>query len=126
MCGSSGHFTQGCPHHEAFSQWHQDQANSKWARESSQLAPGSVNTKPEVNVHMIGWVQNPLLDAGGPILLWIRPETLVELTVEGRNVNTLVNSGSKVNMITPALVCQYGFPVLPLEDLMDYPLNLVG
>ena len=75
---------------------------------------------------MVGWVQNPLLDAGGPILHWIRPETLVELTMEGRNVNTLVNSGSQVNMITPALVCQYGFPVLPLEDLMDYPLNLMG
>ena len=26
----------------------------------------------------------------------------------------------------PALVQQYGFPVLPLEDLVDYPLNLVG
>ena len=29
-------------------------------------------------------------------------------------------------MITPTLVQQYGFPVLPLEDLMDYPLNLMG
>ena len=35
-------------------------------------------------------------------------------------------SGSQVNTITPALVQQYGFPVLPLEDLVDYPLNLVG
>ena len=26
----------------------------------------------------------------------------------------------------PTLVQQYGFPVLPLEDLVDYPLNLVG
>ena len=26
----------------------------------------------------------------------------------------------------PALVQQCGFPVLPLEDLMDYPVNLVG
>ena len=31
-----------------------------------------------------------------------------------------------MNTITPALVQQYGFPVLPLEDLVDYPLNLVG
>ena len=51
---------------------------------------------------------------------------LVDLTIEGRNVNTLADSGSQVNMITPALVQQYAFPVLPLEDLMDYPLNLVG
>ena len=51
---------------------------------------------------------------------------LVELTVEGRDFNTLADSGSQVNMITPALVQRYGFPILPLEDLMDYPLNLVG
>ena len=51
---------------------------------------------------------------------------LVELTIEGRNFNALADSGSQVNTITPALVQQYGFPVLPLEDLMDYPLNLVG
>ena len=57
---------------------------------------------------------------------WIRPETLVELTIEGRNVNALTNSGSQVNTIMPTLVQQYGFPVLPLEDLVDYPLNLVG
>ena len=57
---------------------------------------------------------------------WIRPEMLVELTMEGKNFNDLVDSGSQMNMITPALVQQYGFPVLPLEDLVDYPLNLVG
>ena len=51
---------------------------------------------------------------------------LVELTAEGRNFNAQVDSGSQVNTITPTLVQQYGFPVLPLEDLMDYPLNLVG
>ena len=75
---------------------------------------------------MIGRIQNPQLEAGGPTSHWIGPEMLVELTVEGRNFNALVDSGSKVNTITPALVQQYGFPVLPLEDLMDYPLNLVG
>ena len=75
---------------------------------------------------MIGWIQNPLLEAGEPTLHWIRPEMLVDLTIEGRNVNALVDSGSQVNMITPALVQQYGFPILPLEDLVDYPLNLVG
>ena len=46
--------------------------------------------------------------------------------MEGRNFNALADSGSQVNTITPALVLQYGFPVLPLEDLMDYPLNLMG
>ena len=75
---------------------------------------------------MIGQVRNPLLEVGGPASHWIGPETLVDLTIEGRNVSALVDSGSQVNMITPALVQQYGFPVLPLEDLVDYPLNLVG
>ena len=50
----------------------------------------------------------------------------MELTVEGRNFNALADSGSQVNTITPAFVQQYGFPVLPLEDLVAYPLNLVG
>ena len=75
---------------------------------------------------MIGQIQNPQMETGGPTLHWIGPEMLVELTVEGRNFNALVDSGSQVNRITPTLVQQYGFPVLPLEDLLDYPLNLVG
>ena len=51
---------------------------------------------------------------------------LVEVTVEGRNFTALADSGSHVNTIMPALVQQYGFPVLPLEDLMDYQVNLMG
>ena len=46
--------------------------------------------------------------------------------MEGRNFNVLADSGSQANTITTILVQQYGFPVLPLEDLMDYPLNLMG
>ena len=51
---------------------------------------------------------------------------LVDLTIEGRNVNALADIGSQVNTITPAFVQHYGFPVLPLEDLVDHPLNLIG
>ena len=94
--------------------------------ESSPSALGSVSSRPEVDVRMIGRIQNPQLEAGGPTSHWIGPETLVELTAEGRNFNALADSGSQVNTITPALVQQYGFPVLPLKDLVDYPLNLVG
>ena len=126
VCGSPGHFARDCPHHNAFRRCHWEQANSKGAGESSLPTPGSANTQSEVNVHMIRQIQNPLLEAGGPTSHWIRPEMLVDLTIEGRNVNALVDSGSQVNMITPTLVQQYGFPVLPLEDLVDYPLNLVG
>ena len=75
---------------------------------------------------MTGWIRDPLLEAGGPVSHWMGPETLVDLTIEGRNVNALADSGSQVNTITPALVQQYVFPVLLLEDLVDHPLNLVG
>ena len=63
---------------------------------------------------------------GGPAAHWIRPEMLVDLTIEGRNVHALADSGSQVNTIMPTLVRQCGFPVLPLVDLIDHPLNLVG
>ena len=85
-----------------------------------------MSSRLEVNVHVIGQVRNPWLEAGGSAAHWLGPETLVELTVEGRNFLALVDSGSQVNTITPALVQQYGFPVLSLEDLVDYPVNLVG
>ena len=126
MCGSPGHFTRDCPHCDAFKQWHLEQANSKGAGESSTPALGSVNTQSEVSIHMVGWIWNALVEVEGLTSHWIRPEMLVDLIIESRNVNTLVDSGSQVNMITPTLVQQYGFPILPLEDLVDYPLNLVG
>ena len=46
--------------------------------------------------------------------------------MEGRNFTALADSGSQVNTITPTLVQQYGFPILPLEDHVDYLVNLVG
>ena len=87
---------------------------------------GAASSQTEVNVCMIRWVQNPRLEAGGPTAHWLGPETLVELTVEGRNFTALVDSGSQVNTIMPTLVQQYGFPILPLEGLVDYPVNLMG
>ena len=79
-----------------------------------------------MNVHVTGQIWDPLLEERGPISHWIGPETLVDLTIEGRNVNALVDSGSQVNTIMLALVQQYGFPVLLLEDLVDHLLNLIG
>ena len=77
-----------------------------------------------MNVRVTGQIQDPLLEAGGPVSQWIGP--LVDLTIEDRNVNALADSGSQVNTITPTFMHQYGFPVLLLEDLVDHPLNLVG
>ena len=46
----------------------------------------------------------PTVGGRGPTSHWIGPETPVDLTIEDRNVNALADSGSQVNMITPALV----------------------
>ena len=62
----------------------------------------------------------------GPTAHWVGPETLVGLWVEGREVNTLADSGSQVNTVMPGYVHQYEFPMLPLCDLVDHPLNLIG
>ena len=48
------------------------------------------------------------------------------LQVEGREVDALANSGSQVNTMMPGYVRQHEFPVLPLYDPVDHPLNLVG
>ena len=66
------------------------------------------------------------LFADGPTAHWVGPETLVSLQVEGREINTLSDSGSQVNMVMPSYVCQHEFPVLPLHDLVDHPFNLIG
>ena len=66
------------------------------------------------------------LIANGPTVHWVGPETLVGLQVEGREVDALANSGSQVNTVMPGYVHQHEFPVLPLHDLVDHPLNLVG
>ena len=61
-----------------------------------------------------------------PTAHWVSPETLASLRVEGREVNALADSGSQVNTVTPGYVRQLEFPMLPLHDLIDHPLNLIG
>ena len=74
-----------------------------------------------MNICLIGHVQDAWCKVGGPASHWIGPETLVDLTIDGRDVVTLVDSSSQVNTMMPASVQQHGFLVLPLEDLVDYP-----
>ena len=50
----------------------------------------------------------------------------MKLVVEGCEVNALADNGSQVNTVTPKFVTQNGWLVLPLEDLVDHPLHLVG
>ena len=64
--------------------------------------------------------------ASGPTAHWVGSETLVDLWVEGREVDTLADSGRQVNTVMPSYVHQHEFPMLPLCDLVDHPLKLVG
>ena len=46
--------------------------------------------------------------------------------MEDWEFNALADSGSQVNTMKPNYVCHCDFPMLPLGDLVDHPLNLVG
>ena len=123
VCGSPGHFARDYPHCNAFKRWHWQQLNAKGAGKNSLPTPRTMNQQPVVNVHVMGQIRDPLLEVGGPTAHWIRPETLVDLTIECRNVNALADSGSQVKTIMPTFMQHY--PVLPLEDLVKHLLNLV-
>ena len=62
----------------------------------------------------------------GPTAHWIGPKMLINLVVEGREATALADSGSQLNTMTPAYVRHYKFPILPLEELVVHPLNLIG
>ena len=62
----------------------------------------------------------------GPMTRWVGPEMLVDVMLEGCEVLALADSGSQVNTMTPELVQEQGYPVLPLDGLVNYPLDLVG
>ena len=71
MCGSPGHFARDCPHCDAFKRWHWEQLNAKGAGKNSLPTTRTMNQQPGVNVCVTGWIQDPLLEAGGPISHWI-------------------------------------------------------
>ena len=75
---------------------------------------------------MVGARNSTSLFVEGPTANWLGPEAVVKLLVEGCEVNALADSGSQVNTVTPKFVTQNGWPVLPLEDLVDHLLHLVG
>ena len=120
MCGATNHFVQNCPHREAFCVWHKEHLNSKGVGANPKKFPAEVSTHIATTHHASSLITK------GPTAHWVSPETLVGLWVEGREVDTLADSGSQVNTVTPGYVCQHEFPVLPLHDLVDHPLNLAG
>ena len=79
-----------------------------------------------VDAWVVGAGHSTSLFIDGPIANWLGPEMLVRLKVEGWKVNAFADSGSQVNTVMLGYVSLQGCPVLPLEDLVDHPLHLVG
>ena len=103
--------------------WWKEQLNSQGT--GSQLKEAAKPPK-DVNAHVATMRGAFSMIASGLTAHWVGPETLVCLRVEDREVNALANSGSQVNTVMPNYVHRYEFPMLPLRDLVDHPLNLVG
>ena len=51
---------------------------------------------------------------------------LVDVMLEGCEVLALADSSSQVNTMMPEFIQERGYPVLPLDGLVTYPLHLVG
>ena len=90
------------------------------------ITPSREEESITVNAWVVGARNSTSLFVDGPTTNWLGPETVVKLVVGGCEVNTLADSGSQVNTMMPEFVTQSGWPVLPLEDLVDCPLHLVG
>ena len=77
------------------------------------------STTTEVTAHVTTTHSACSLCKDRPTAHWVGPETLVSLVA-------LADSGSQVNTVMPSFVHQHEFPVQPLGDLVDYPLNWIG
>ena len=122
VCRSPDHFAWDCPHWDSC-MWWKEQLNTKGV--GSQLK-GVNKPSQEVNAWVATtWGMSSMI-ASRPTTHWVGLETLVHLSVEGREINALVDSGSQVIMVTPNYVHHDDFPMLPPGDLVNHPLNLVG
>ena len=95
-------------------------------RPKEPITPSREEESVAVNTWVMGAGNSTSLFVDGPTANWLGPEAVVKLVVEGCEVNALADSGSQVNTVMPKFVTQNGWPVLPLEDLVDHPLHLVG
>ena len=123
MCGATDHFAQDWLHRDSFRLWQKEQLNSQGGGSQPEEP---IKPSTDVSACMAMMRDTSSMIASGPTAHWVGPETLVGLWVEGREVDAVADSGSQVNTMTPNYVCQYEFPMLPLCDLVNHPLNLVG
>ena len=124
VCGDTGHFTRDCPHHEAFRPWHKEHLNFLGGMPEEQDA--CTKEQPlELATRITSYPKvAPSLETG-PMTRWVGLEMLVDVILEGCKVSALAHSGSQVNMMMPELIQEWGYLVLPLDGLVNYPLHLV-
>ena len=85
------------------------------------------NGKPaEVVMRVINTPINVKTIKSEPTRRWIGLETIVDVILEEHEVAVLADSGSQVNTIMPEFANAQGYPVLPLEKLVNHPVDLVG
>ena len=101
MCGVTYHFARDCPHRDSFHLLWKEQLNSQGGGSQPKE---TIKPSMDINAHVATMCDTPSMIASGPMAHWAGPETLVGLWVEGREVNTLVNSGSQVNTVMPNYV----------------------
>ena len=119
--------TQGCVSHLAETvKLLRGGSASRGTHPEEPITPSCEEESIPVNAWVAGAGNYALLFVDGLTANWLGPEAVVKLVVEECEVNTLADSGSQVNTVTPKFITQNRWPVLPLEGLVDHPLHLVG
>ena len=80
----------------------------------------------ELATRVISYPEVALTLETGPTTRWIGLEMLVDVILEGCEVSALTDSGSQMNTMMPEFVQEWGYPVLLLDRLVNYPLYLIG
>ena len=125
VCGDTGHFAKECPHRELFHSWLKQHAHSHGAEPKSK-APISEEKPAEVAMRVINIPIKVKTIETEPTMRWIGPQTVVDIIIEGQEAVALADSGSQVNTIMPEFANDRDYLILPLEKLVNHPVNLVG
>ena len=124
MCGDTGHFARDCPHCEALLCMAQGTFKLPGGGPEEQDACPKEQCL-ELVTRVTSYPEVALALETGSMTRWVGLEMLVDVMLEGCEVLALADSGSQVNTMTPEFIQEWGYLVLPLDGLVNYPLHLV-